>query len=295
MKILFHNYTNSLSTEPMYLNTALLNCGINSELWANNDISAFDVFDRVKPDVFVTHFTTLTLDIMTYLQQNKGIDTLINVTGASNAQLKNIKDTIDQFGIKLPFAFTNSVNGVTENSLKVHNIYPAADIFNSRLPQTNHMIKEAIISNKFDEKIEDFVGEKDVFHLLYIGDTEKESSFDIKVNILSLSRLYDVYEKMVIFGGNDLCCSQLFFDASLHAKNIEVKSTDQEGFYKFLEKVFKDSNNSEDIGSEIKSQIKNRHTPFHRAWTLMKHLQNKDAMANIEKVKEKLPELLKDK
>ena len=58
MKILFHNYSNSTSTEPIYLYNALQKCGVESFIWADPNMSAYDVFDTTKPDVFVTHFKT---------------------------------------------------------------------------------------------------------------------------------------------------------------------------------------------------------------------------------------------
>ena len=53
MKILFHNYSSSTSTEPLYLHNALQKCGVESVIWGDPNMSAYDVFDTTKPDVFV--------------------------------------------------------------------------------------------------------------------------------------------------------------------------------------------------------------------------------------------------
>ena len=62
MKILIHNYSSEISTEPFYLAQALANMGYETRIW-NNEVSAFDIFDTFDPDVFITHYQIITTDI----------------------------------------------------------------------------------------------------------------------------------------------------------------------------------------------------------------------------------------
>ena len=295
MKILFHNYSSSTSTEPLYLHNALEKCGVESVLWSDSNASAYDVFDTTKPDVFVTHFRTFGQDIFKYMKENNSCSMVLNVTGASQSQVESIEKELDKAGIKVDFLFTNSFDNKLKTKFKLHNLYPAADLFNLP-PQQNvkSILPEAVVSDKFDENVENYIGEKDVFNLLYITEGDKDSNFDVRVNIRNLSQLYKVYDKMSLIGDNDLCCSQLFFDMAMHCNNPVVRSSDQDGFNKFLSTVFQESNSEDNLLGEIRNQIKDRHTPFHRAWRLMKFLGDKDAMSKIDNVKNQLPTLLKD-
>jgi hypothetical protein len=295
MKILYHNYANQLSTEPVYMHNAFARCGIESVLWGGRQSSAYDVFDNHKPDVFVTHFQTFTYDIMSYLKNNNGrCDVVMNVTGATQAQITSIEQTFKESNIKSPFIFTNEFDSKVQSKLNLVKIYPAADIFLMDCgPFKDVGVPEAIISNNFDQKVENYIANKSVFHLLYVTGGDLDSHFDIRVTAQSLCQLYKIYPKVVLIGDNDLCCSQIFLDMNMAAKKVEAKSSNPEGFEKMLKEMFVDSQ-SDDIQSEIRSQIKAKHTPFDRAWRFMKYLKNDDGMNKVMKVKNELPEILRD-
>jgi hypothetical protein len=294
MKILFHNYSNQLSTEPLYLHNALLKCDINSSIWSNPKASAYDVFDTIVPDVFVTHFQTLTYDIMDYIKKNgKNINVVMNATGASQSQINSIENVFSEERLIPPILFTNSFSHTIKTKLKFFTLYPAADLFivNSA-PFIDSGIPEAILADEFDENVQNYIGEKSVFHLLYISGKDLDSNFDIKVAVHSLPQLYKFYPKFVLIGDNDICCSQIFFDMVLNCKTVEVKSSDKKGFENMLKSIFVDSENL-DIHLEMKSQIKARHTPFHRASKLIKNLDDESSFKKIEKLKDNLPAILK--
>lgn len=295
MKILFHNYSNSKSTEPIYLHNALLQAGVESSMWDSQRVSAYDAFDSTKPDVFVTHYTTFTNDILTYLGQNKNCDVILNVTGATESQLSSISNVFKDVGVKCPLVFSNDFRTIAKSDFKSVTLFPAADVFNvSRTKYPSLDIPEAIISDNFSENVEKCIGEKDVFHLLYITEGDLDTNFDVRVNVRSLASLYKRYPKMTLTGSNELCCSQLFFDMVLSCNQIDVKSSDSEGFHKIMKEIFTNGDNTDDVQAEMKRQIKAKHTPFHRAWRLMKYLDNKEAMGRLDQIKSKLPEILKD-
>ena len=106
MKILFHNYTTPLSTEARYLHAALNSVGMQAEAWINPQISAYDILDGYQPNVLVSHYTFLTNDIVKYLANNKGIDLVLNVTGADKQAMSAIEGLSDSANI--PFVFTNN-------------------------------------------------------------------------------------------------------------------------------------------------------------------------------------------
>lgn len=294
MKILFHNYTHALSTEPLYLHNAFIKSGIQSVLWASQQVSAYDMFDMHKPDIFVTHFQVFTYDILNYLKNNNSCEVVMNVTGATQAQVDSIEQAFVDAKLKSPFIFTNDFENKVKSKLNLVKLYPAADIFNMDYGAFQDAgVPEAIISNKFDEKVDNYIANKQVFHLLYVTGGDLDSHFDISVTAQSLPRIYKIYPKVVLIGDNDLCCSQIFLDMNLNCKRVEVKSSNQEGFEKMLKEMFT-AVASEDIQAEIKNQIKAKHTPFDRAWRFMKYLNNNDGMNQIMKIKNEIPQALKD-
>lgn len=293
MKILFHNYTNYLSTEPLYLHNAFLQCGVESVFWANKQVSAYDIFDVNKPNVFVTHFQFFTHDIATYLKNNKNCDLVMNVTGATQSQVDSVEKFLAENNIKTPFLFTNDFFSTVKSSLNLISLYPATDLFAAKSNFENKIAPEAVITNNFNENLKNCIAEKEVFHLLYLTDNDLDSNFDFRTNALSLHQLYKLYSKITLVGDSKVCCSQLFFDLSFNCKDVEIKSSDTDKFYKMLESIFTESENL-DTKLEIKNQIKSKHTPFHRAWRFMKYLGDSGSMSKIDKVKDQLPEALKD-
>lgn len=298
MKILFHNYSNSLSTEPAYLSQALNQCGVQAGFWGDPNLSAFDALDSAQPDVLISSRLTLTKDIMTYLAQTN-VELVLNITGVMPNQLKMMLDSLKSSQIKVPFVFSNSFDYVKLDTgdVKCHRIYPAADIFNLQPPR-EPILDECIISPKFDENVENYVANLGPHHLLYLAEGKLIPPFDLVGGILNIRHLYQLYKKITVFGGADFCSSQLFFDANLRAHNtaFNVPQNEVENWNSVLKTCFVEDAgwDSENIQPVIKAQIKARHTPFHRAWTLMKHLKYKDGMQKVESVKNQLSGALKD-
>lgn len=294
MKILFHNYSNKISTEPLYLHYALKQAQVESEIWANSEISAYDMFDSYKPDVFVTNFQTLDNNTFTYLKKNSGCDLVLNVTDASQSQLNSIELAVKDSGIKVPFVFTNRKKPNIKTDLKLIDLYPAADIFNtSRNRGQSCGVPDAIISDNFDENVDNYICEKSVFHLLYVTDKHSDANFDMRVNAKTLPQLYGIYERMTLIGDINLCSSQLFFDMILNCNKVQVKCSDQEAFNKFIASIFNsDVSPDVDVELEVRNQIKSRHTPVNRAWRLMKYLENKDAMTKLDHMKDELAKIM---
>lgn len=291
MKLLFQNYSNRNMTEPAYLCNALNQCGIESLLWANPQVSAFDMLDSVNPDVFVTHFETMNSDILTYISQAKDLKTIINVTGASEMQYNDIKKVAEDCNV--PFLFTNSVK--IPSYMDAKQLYPAADVFAPSPPSFQESYPLAMLVDKMSENIEKQVEKNGLYHLLYVGREEKQGPFDVSVSAQDLYGIYPLYDECRLVGSNDFCFSQIFFDANLRCKKVSLVPEDPVSFYGNLSKIFKVSDSlkegdvSDDaIGKEIRQQVRTRHTPYHRAATLMKHLKDKESLEKVEAMKSKI-------
>jgi hypothetical protein len=296
MKILFHNYSNETTTEPAYLCAALQKSGVDAKLWSDPRMSAFDAFDLTQPDVFVTSYQTITPDILKYIElNNKKIDLVLNVTGVSDAQMEDIESVIKNLKINVPLVFINSFSYKRrpKTSLKCERLFPAFDLFNIRRTGEKALCEEAVLATKPSEKLTEVLSKKRVYHLVQITNGKKDEEFDIRANAPSMQDLFKYYRKWSLVGDADFCSSQIFFDLNFNVHNIVVAAEDGENFDKFLEEIFEDKDSGEDIGVQIKNQLKLRHTPFHRAATLMKYLKFKDGMSQVEHVKTQLSDMLK--
>jgi hypothetical protein len=272
--------------------------GVESHLWGDPKISAFDMLDRAKPDVLISSHLLVTKDIMTYLS-GSNIELVLNVTGISENQLAAMEDAFKQNGIRCPFVFSNNFGykKLSSKNIKCHRIWPAADIFNVHQKRPG-VIDECVVSQKFDESVENYLAKLGSYHLLYLGDNDLIPPFDFRSNVATVAQLYQFYKKVSFFGDADFCSSQVFFDANLqsHGASFYTPESERANWGSVLKDCFVEVpiNSQEEVQAAVKQQIKTRHTPFHRAWTLMKHLKNQEAMKSIENIKNQIGPALKD-
>ena len=89
MKFLISNYSNPWNTESYYFNAGLnLIDGVKSEIFNSND-SVYDNFDKIKPDIFITHASQISKDVIYYLKDNQ-IQIIINCNGITKEAIENI-------------------------------------------------------------------------------------------------------------------------------------------------------------------------------------------------------------
>lgn len=263
MKILIQNYSSHYTTEPFYLTECLKRVGVDSHLWADGNVPAFDMFDTIAPDVFVGHFAYLTEDIVKYLSQNKKIKPIINVTGTSEQQLKGITDTFMSIGLENVVLFSN--NFVHPHGDSVHKIFPAFDVFIQRgEPQFN--IPLAVITNNKEDFVNNFIEDKEVYHIISYGADEEWSDFatDIR-NFWGVSSCYD---DVTLIDDGIISTSQFFFQATMMCNKLNIKSQTEEqrdAFQEILSMLFTSEETSEDVGNVVRKQIVKNHTCFNRA------------------------------
>ena len=285
MKILFQNYANDLSTEAMYLARALGMAGVETELWSDANISAYDVLDRYRPDVFLTSFRFLTNDVVKYLSQGGGSPELVlNVTGASGDDCKSIDELSES--IKIRMIYTNAFKKEEKfNKLKLEGIYPAADIFMQRRP-IQPALPLGILNDGNPECVAKAVGENKTYHLLSLQDGDYS---DHRVNVSSLHEIYCLYERFVITGTPDLVNSQAFFDSCLACHKVDIlpeEKSEAQFYTGFLKSIFSEPREDVDnLGEQLKKQIVAKHTPFNRAERLMRFLKNDQAVRNLQNLR----------
>lgn len=263
MKLLTQNYSSHYTTEPFYLTECFKRVGVDAHLWADSNVSAFDMFDTVNPDVFVGHFAYLTEDVVKYLSQNKNIKPVINVTGTNQQQLKGITDTFMSMGLESPILFSN--NFVHSHGDAVNKILPAFDVFIQAAPP-QFKIPLAVIANSKNEAVDKFISDKDVYHLVSYGANEEWADFTVDIrNFWGISACYD---EVTLIDDGMISTSQFFFQATMMCNKINITSQTEEqreAFQEILSSLFTSEETSENVGSVVKKQIIKNHTCFNRA------------------------------
>tara|TARA_Y100000592_G_scaffold14675_3_gene21215 strand:- start:14711 stop:15544 length:834 start_codon:yes stop_codon:yes gene_type:complete len=276
MKILIQNYASPISSEPLYFNqTFSMTEGLESLLWSPSSIGVFDVFDKFQPDAFVCHHMGVTNEILTYLASNTKIKVAVNITNISKENLDLLEKLISENNINCEFMFSNNYDFIDQckpQSNVYKKILPCADIYFSPSQVPDYNLEAAIIANTYNEKIKDLESNYKSYHKMKIG-TEQADDFDMNVNIIMLSSLYEKYEEIVICDTLDIAFSQIFFDAFLKAKKVSVKLPDDQEhlFTKALAEIFEDEE-EDDMLNKIKNQIKTNHTSVNRSRQLIEGL-----------------------
>ena len=221
MQALIQNYATPNSTEPLYVSeclNAIDDC--KSTVWNSNQISAFDIFDIVQPDVFITHYRMLSNDLIKYLSGSK-IECVFNITDAQQDHIDQLDEVFRSHKIKCPFIFTNQprlFNTLLQRKTKLISVMHGADIFlpaqGITLPE--YQLEMGLITNyKCDtERLNKLLGHYSCYHTLST-DQELSNHVDISTSAMPLYAIYNRYKKMIITHESNYI-PQYFFDSLLY-------------------------------------------------------------------------------
>jgi len=267
MKFLVSNYSTPWSTESHYFNAGLsLIDGVQSSLF-NQSASVYDNFDTAKPDVFITYFGQMSMDIVLYLKENKNIKLVINVDGIPADHIEkaylslvseNIKPTL--FG-KEDLKFDNAT---------YFKILPGADIFLQKGPKNYSVDKLIFVDN------ESQIQELDCsYHYTTVAtndNAELTSKVDFVIPITLLNSIFSNYQEIVFKGGSYIG-SQLSFNAIYSGTKIIFDTKDSKDLDK-IDNIFK--------GQKLLSSVKNKHTCLHRLKSLLSSLSYTDLSSKVD-------------
>lgn len=291
MRLLIQNYASPMSTESMYFYRCLTNVGVEAALWADPKISAFDAFDSVKPNIFISHWKFLTSDILKYLSQNKSIKPVFNVTFAKQDDLQKIEQVLEANGVTPEFLFTNQHEPLykLQAKNKLVNIIPALDVFINAAEGLGDWKHEcAVLTTRPTEQFFKACSDNPAHHKLCFGGNEE--TFDINVDIQSMPSLCPKYNKLFIVDDIDVATSQILFEVCLRVDdiNIHVPEEQKEKLAQVLASLFQESSNDEKLSSMIKSQIISRHNCFKRTARLARLLKDSECAQKLEKISEQI-------
>jgi hypothetical protein len=286
MKILLDNYNDLYSTEASSIHQCLVRAGVDAHLWENKNISAFDAFDQISPDVFVTSYMMLSEDVLKRLSGTK-ISVVIKVEGITENGAADLENTLKEHNIKCAFVYYNFKKPAGFSDTKTVQIMPAADIFIPSI-EGGRKIPCAVISDG-DFKTSQYT---EVYHKIGMS-MEPVSDADITMNIIDINRCAAMYDNVELCGSNqNLVCGQLFFDMTLKVSGkciIDITEENKELVAPFMKDVFPDlPEKPEDAKRYVLSTIFSKHTCINRAERLMQNLKFEEACVNLRKLQESL-------
>jgi len=268
MRVLIDNYSSRTSTEPIYFEQTMKRIGIEAVVWNRNQISTYDIFDRVQPDLFITHHNQFYDDVIKYLYNStKQMDLVLNVTGLDkegSVELNQLLQKLKAGRIGIPFVFSNTPRGIPEARLKdfkTHSILPGADLFIPNHSSLDFKIDAARVY--MSELDHDFNGEHKTYHNIDIR--EGGEFFDFSATVVDMMPLYLKYKQICFIGTPEDIFSQLLFDSKIRHGDVKLISDNQEGLHKILEGEFETNN-------PLPQDIKARHTCLHRTKRLLSKL-----------------------
>lgn len=220
MKILVHNYSSEINTEPLYINEAAKSKGLDSIIW-NNQESAFDIFDKHRPDLYITSWRSIRKDTVERLLE-EDIKVMINITGAK----PDILDTIHSFKFKSIF-FQN------EYQFKnIPTINYCADTFMAKRkvepPDYNLDTLFIVLSENNIKESKYYAESKHISYHLITPFMKSSFHCDAKVSIGGLYGIYPKYKQIYTFDQNQLFYDAAYYNGSCFNINNLNKITKQE-------------------------------------------------------------------
>lgn len=278
MKFLLDNFSDSNSTQSLYLNKHLNDIGYASEIRIDPYQSLYDALDIYSPDVYISSIPTFSKDALFYIKENphKNIRLIMCVNGASQVVIDKVEDLLKTNEVDCLFFFGNKKD-VNTKSTKYITIQEAAD---TNILETNNELKyniqkAVIVTDR--SKIKNYSG---TYHVISLSKNMNKCDFFVPTSVLT--HLYQNYDEIIVtdFEGY---IPQYFFDAIARNKkiyydindvNIENKANDM------LTKVLKLETDTLNYNfenkltdfSNLKKYVLEKHTGLNRAKTLVSQL-----------------------
>jgi len=255
MRILIQDYSSNTSTESKYLTASFQQAQQEAYLWKPESMPVFDIFNMFNPELFIVHINHMNEDIVKCLAKFQ-TKVAVNISN-SPLDAQSVKDTFYSLGITNYKLFSNQfwVEGV-------ETILPAFDPFISVAKQFS--IPFVAVTNGELEGAKLVAEKEEVHHLINYG-TQAVEGFDFDYGIEHMGALVN-YERAELHLPAELCCSQIFFQATIRSNKLSIQPTDNEElFNKFLELTFKPEETSQSVENVVKAQIAKNHTSFNRA------------------------------
>lgn len=281
MKVLVDNYSSAYSTEPMYLSTTINSIdGCSSAIFPTDyRISIYDKFDLIKPNIYITHIGLLSSDIVSYLVENRNIQSVINISGINQAHLSQIEELLIYHNLRSVLFFINYPNhGLSCKNFNIFVLPHCADIYLGINKDLKYDIDTCIIVSEQAQILE----KQGTYHYVSLNNNLSKD-VDIHMSVSQLSNIYPNYKNIIIqpFGK---VIPQYFYDAIFYGRSVIYENDKKEDpMIEILNGIFKDLN-----PKILKETVRSKHTCLNRTKSLLSQLPCNDIVIKLGKMMEEI-------
>mgnify|MGYP006282428655 CR=1 FL=1 len=280
MKFLIDNYCTDKSTQALYLYKNLNNHSDHeSFIRMSGEVSIYDSFDTIKPDIYITSIFLFAQDVITYMKENpnNGIKIILCANDATQDMINKVEESFIDNNIQCLFIFSNNADLKTTKFRFVH-IPECADLNGPEESFPAYNIDTAVFINK-PSNIKKYDG---TFHVLSTN-MNLRNNVDICLPVHIISNIYDRYNT-IIFTDIGNIIPQAFFDSiargmktyyDIQDKDVEKQVDD------LLKKIFKldqslnfNDENELDNFDKLKQIVLEKHLCTNRTKTLLSQIPN---------------------
>jgi hypothetical protein len=270
MKFILENYASESTTEPMYFTECLNRAGCETALWNPGEISAFDIYDMVSPDVMVANLSSITIDLFKVLRGKSNTELVVNVSGASQDEILALEAATKSNGINCSLIFGDK-KAQYKTGLKFLHVLKGADVF---LGNQVNTIPDYTIDKAFIIEEDNEISHAGCYHIVGLS---RDVKCDIAVPISAFYQLCKNYKEIIIKKTTtDL--SQFFFDTHFYGNNVSIET---EGKNKAeIDKVL-----NSHFDGDVQRSIKTKHTCIRRVARWLQKLGCKDEAVKVRNIK----------
>jgi hypothetical protein len=271
MNVIIDNYTSEKTTEPMYLAECFNRVGIQAALWNRSEVSLFDLYEIIKPNLIIANLSTISLDLFKVLK-GKSTDLVVNISGGSQEDVSALESAVKANNISCPLLFSDGINDKYKTSLTHLEIMKGADIFLSS--QNIDGIPDYSIDKAFFVDSAQDVTHEDTYHVIGI---EHDVPFDMFLPINVNHEICKKYKK-IEFIQSKLSLPQHFFDVNFYGSDVSTKTagSDSDTISSFI---------SQHFGEDVQSSVKSKHSCVSRAARLLQKIKCKDEASKVRNIK----------
>ena len=287
MKFVIDNYSDINCSQALYLQSHINSMDEHECILNNSQAPFFDVMDSFNPDVYISSWKTINMDIINYIKGTKNAPSLmINIESAKSGSLRKMFEILKDNNIKYKMFHQNESpfwdHATKKESIRVLNAVDINIDISSKIKWKNKINYLLICRDKEEIKNLDlsFLHNK-TFHIY-----SSDGGGDIHTSIISVAKtMLHNYENIIITGINENL-DQIFFEAMYRGDRVyfletkdKVKAVEEK-----IHKIFKtdecfnflDKDRTTDF-SVIKKSIELKHTSLNRSKTILSQVLKKNA------------------
>jgi len=271
MNTIIEDYSSQETTEPMYFSECFNRIGLQSALWRRNQVSIFDLYEIMKPELIIANLQSVSLDLFKVLS-GKPTELVVNISGSSQEEVSGLESAVQSNKINCPLVFSDGINDVYKTGLNYCPIMKGADIFLQL--QNIDGIPEYDIDKAFFIDSDQDVSHEGTYHVI---STDQSTKGDMLLPINISHQICKKYKNSEFIQSKKRL-SQHFFDVNFYGNEVKtmISGEDAEEISSFVKKHF---------GEDVQQTVKSRHLCTSRVARLLQKIKRSEEANKVRKIK----------